>query len=145
MVRFIPQSDEDQAAFTGANGSGLGEETFSLWREQLTIMGVDPNVINDAFGENDRLDYFRDIMNSGSSFVPPLTGVERRVDDPLGNTGMVQDIHYMCYARVLNDGTHEFLIITTERIKEQNSINRRGIHVDFCIGTLLDTSRVNIL
>jgi hypothetical protein len=58
LARVIPQTVEDQDAYTGQSGAGLGDRSYTLWRQQLEDdPGLDLDLI---FGASDGLDYWRD-------------------------------------------------------------------------------------
>lgn len=145
LIRFIPETAEDQASYTGEAGAGLGEASFTLWREQMAVMGVDPILLASAFGELDSLDYQRDAGSPSMAFVAPFSGTETRIDDAYGETGLKQSIVYMRYRRTLANGDQECLVITTEIVEEQNGQPRREIHVDFAIGLPVEEERITIL
>lgn len=144
LLRFIPETVDDQNAYTGEGGVGLGEPTFSLWKEQLAGMGVDPILLESAFGAKESLEYQRD-AGGAEAFVKPFEGVETRIDDALGENGLKQKVFYMPYVRNLPGGGQEFLVITTEIVEEQNGLGRREIHVDFAIGLPIEKERVTVL
>lgn len=144
LLRFIPETIGDQNAYTGEGGAGLGESTFALWKEQLAGMGVDPILLDSAFGANESIEYQRD-AGGAEAFVKPFEGVETRIDDAMGENGLKQKVFYMPYVRNLPGGGQEFLIITTEIVQEQNGMGRREIHVDFAIGLPIEKERVAVL
>jgi hypothetical protein len=143
MTRFIPETEEDQDAFTGEGGVGLGQKSYTLWREQLADNGYSEAEINAALGESEQLDYLRE--SGEEDFVPPFTGTEVRVDDAEGQHGLEQEIWFVPYVRQMADGSQEYLLITTEVVKSQDGdSSRREIHVDFMIGIPLEKERVTI-
>jgi hypothetical protein len=144
VARFIPQTEADQRAFTGEGDAGLGQKTFSLWRDQLAAMGVAEALLKSAFGDQPSIEYQRDCGGPDTEFVKPFEGVETRVDTSLGDKGLKQAIFYMPYARTLFDGSKECLIITTEILQEQDGTDQREIHVDFAIGVPVAQERVTI-
>lgn len=145
LVRFIPTTVEDQDAFTGANGGGLGDLNFSLWRGQLEESGVDSASLAGAFGEQDALDFERDVGDPEAGFVPPFTGTETRIDEASGMQGLKQQLYFMPYARRLGDGSKEYLLVTTEILQSVNGdARKRGIHVDFVVGIPVEQERLVI-
>lgn len=144
LLRFTPETVEDQNAYTGDGGAGLGESTFALWKEQLSTMGVAADLLESAFGSNENIEYQRDV-GGAESFVSPFEGIETRIDDAMGENGLKQKVYYMPYTRNLPGGVQEYLIITTEIVEEQNGLGRREIHVDFAIGLPIEKERVAIL
>ena len=144
LARVIPETAEDQDAYTGVAGYGLGDPGYTLWREQLADM-LDPATLAGVFGESDRLDYTRDAGSPDAQFVAPFKGRETRIDDAAGMHGLRQDMYFMPYVRRLADGTPEYLLITTEIVESvDGDAGRRGIHVDFVIGIPLEPERVVI-
>lgn len=145
LVRFIPTTAEDQDAFTGADGCGLGDLQFSLWRSQLEESGADSAVLATAFGEQEALDFERDVGDPNAGFVPPFTGTETRIDEASGMQGLKQELYFMPYARQLGDGSKEYLLVTTEILQSVNGdARKRGIHVDFVVGIPVEQERLVI-
>lgn len=145
LVRFIPTTAEDQDAFTGANGGGLGDLQFSLWRSQLEQYGVDGGTLASAFGPEDALDFERDVGDPNAGFVPPFTGTETRIDEATGMQGLKQQLYFMPYARQLGDGSKEYLLVTTEILQSVNGdARKRGVHVDFVVGIPVEQERLVI-
>jgi hypothetical protein len=142
LARVIPETVEEQDAYTGQSGAGLGDRSYTLWREQLDDPSFDLELV---FGASDGLDYWRDAGDPQTPFVPPFTGTETRLDDAGGNTGLRQELYFMPYVRQLRGGGHEYLLITTEIIHSVNGDrSKRGIHVDFVIGIPVEQQRIVI-
>jgi hypothetical protein len=142
LARVIPETVEEQDAYTGQSGAGLGDRSYTLWREQLDDAALDLELV---FGASDGLDYWRDAGDPQTPFVPPFTGTETRLDDAGGNTGLRQELYFMPYVRQLRGGGHEYLLITTEIIHSVNGDrSKRGIHVDFVIGIPVEQQRIVI-
>jgi hypothetical protein len=142
LARVVPETVEDQEAYTGQSGSGLGDRSYTLWREQLDDANLDLALI---FGASEGLDYWRDAGDQQAQFVPPFTGTETRLDDAGGNTGLRQEMYFMPYVRQLRGGGNEYLLITTEIIHSVNGDrSKRGIHVDFVIGIPVEQQRIVI-
>ncbi|NYE62584.1 hypothetical protein FHW58_003803 [Duganella sp. 1224] len=142
LARVIPETAADQDAYTGQSGAGLGDRSYTLWREQLTGLDLDLDLI---FGDSDGVDYWRDAGDPETPFMPPFTGTEVRLDDASGGTGLRQDLYFMPYVRELRGGGHEYLLITTEIIHSVNGdASKRGIHVDFVIGIPVEQQRIVI-
>ncbi|HAT30341.1 MAG TPA: hypothetical protein DCW29_05655 [Janthinobacterium sp.] len=145
LARVIPETAEDQDAYTGVSGCGLGDKTYTLWREQLGDIGLDSADLDLVFGDSDRLDYQRDAGDAGAEFLAPFTGTEIRIDDAAGQHGLQQEMYFMPYVRELRGGGHEYLLITTEIVNSvDGDASRRGIHVDFVIGIPLERERIVI-
>ncbi|ATQ78649.1 hypothetical protein CR152_00285 [Massilia violaceinigra] len=145
LARVIPETAEDQDAYTGRSGFGLGDQTYTLWREQLDDVGLSEDELATVFGDSDRLDYVRDAGDRNATFVAPFKGTETRIDDAGGVQGLKQEMYFMPYVRELAAGGSEYLLITTEIISSVNGDNsKRGIHVDFVIGIPVEQERVVI-
>lgn len=144
LARVIPETAEDQDAYTGQAGYGLGDQGYTLWREQLADT-LDAATLAAAFGDAERLDYSRDAGSPGAAFVAPFQGRETRIDDAQGVRGLRQELYFMPYVRRLQDGTREYLLITTEIVESvDGDASRRGIHVDFVIGIPMEPERIVI-
>jgi len=144
LARVIPETAEDQDAYTGEAGSGLGDASYTLWREQLADQ-FDEADLATIFGDSDHLDYRRDAGNPAVAFIAPFTGSEIRIDDAAGAHGLQQELYFMPYVRDLQDGSHEYLLITTEIVNSiDGDTSRRAIHVDFVIGIPVEQARLTI-
>jgi hypothetical protein len=142
LARVIPETAEDQDAYTGATGYGLGDAGYTLWREQLADM-LSPADLASVFGDRDRIDYTRDAGARDAAFVPPFRGQEIRIDDAWGKHGLRQQLYFMPYVRLLASGEREYLLITTEIVDSvDGDASRRGIHVDFVIGIPMEPERI---
>jgi hypothetical protein len=146
LARVIPENADDQDAYTGVAGSGLGDASYTLWREQLGDIGLDANALEAVFGEADHLDFRRDAGSPDEAFVAPFRGTETRIDDAGGIHGLKQELYFMPYVRALAGGGQEYLLITTEIVSSvDGDTSKRGIHVDFVIGIPVEQERVVIL
>lgn len=144
LTRIIPETEEDQNAFTGSAGAGLGEKSYFLWKEQLAGLGMDQAALQSVFGDSDSIEYTRDAGDPGLDFVPPFKGIETRVDDVIGEHGLKQQIYFMPYVRAVGDGC-EYLLISTEVVESQDGdAGKRSIHVDFMIGLPIEKERITI-
>lgn len=143
LTRFVPETEEDQALFTGRDGRGLGEQTFTLAREQLEELDIDPMLLERALASADVIEYRRDVP--GPEFVAPFKGVETRLDDTGGTQGLTQRVYYMAYARDLAVGIEQLLISTEIVDSQDGDASRRAIHVDFMVGIPLEPDRIQIL
>jgi Protein of unknown function (DUF2491) len=150
LTRIIPETVEEQDAFTGEGGFGLGQSTYTFSREQIESLGYDKPTVDSIFGAYDSIAYQRDIGSADRDFYPPLKGTETRIDDAHGEHGLKQSIFFMPYVRSLGwageqSTNREYLVITTEVVQSQDGdASKREIHVDFMIGTSLDPSRISI-
>src|SRR5476651_456579 len=145
LTRVIPETAEDQDAYMGASGAGLGDRSYTLNREQLAASGLDEADLQLVFGACDGLDYWRDAGDPDIAFVPPYAGSETRIDDAAGQRGLRQESYFMPYVRQLHGGGKEYLLITTAILTSVNGDrSRRGIHVDFVIGIPLEQERLVI-
>ncbi|HSY29278.1 MAG TPA: DUF2491 family protein [Burkholderiaceae bacterium] len=144
LTRIIPETEDDQDAFMGLSGSGLGDKSYTLWRNQICELGATAVDIDVVFGDSDRIEYRRDAGDPEQDFVEPFTGIETRVDDANGEHGLEQKLYFTPYVRELG-GSREYLLITTEIVKSRDGdTSRRSIHVDFMIGIPLEPTRVLI-
>jgi hypothetical protein len=87
LARVIPETVEDQEAYMGLAGSGLGDRSYTLWRAQLDDIGLDEADLDLVFGDSDGVDYWRDAGDPEAEFVTPFSGTETRLDDASGHTG----------------------------------------------------------
>jgi hypothetical protein len=144
LARIVPESAEEQDAYMGLAGAGLGDQSYTLWRTQLAALDVAEADLACAFGDSDRIAYRRDAGNPALDFVAPFTGTETRIDDAAGEHGLEQQLYFMPYARDLSGG-REYLLVTTEIVKSRDGdASRRAIHVDFTIGIPLEAERISI-
>jgi hypothetical protein len=146
LARVIPETVEDQEAYTGEAGYGLGDRSYTLWRAQLGDCGLDERDLEQAFGSGEGLEYQRDAGSADAEFVAPFSGTETRIDDAAGQGGLQQEMYLMPYVRELGGaGGREFLLITTEILRSvDGDAGKRGIHVDFVIGIPVEQERVVI-
>lgn len=149
LARVIPETVADQEAYTGEAGYGLGDASYTLWREQLDAQlqssGLDPRDLDLAFGSEEGLVYQRDAGSPDAEFVAPFSGTETRIDDAGGMGGMQQQMYLMPYVRELHGAGREFLLISTEILASVNGdAGKRGIHVDFVIGIPVEQERIAI-
>ncbi|WP_036169261.1 hypothetical protein [Massilia sp. 9096] len=144
LARVIPESLEDQRAYTGEAGYGLGDAGYTLWREQLADMLSEAGLAA-VFGDLDRIDFTRDAGARESVFVAPFRGQEIRIDDAQGKHGLRQQLVTMPYVRQLAGGAREILSITTEIVDGvDGDASRRDIHVDFVIGIPVEPERITV-
>jgi hypothetical protein len=145
LARVIPETAEDQEAYTGERGYGLGDRSYTLWRAQLGDYGLDEQDLDLVFGKDEGVDYQREAGNADAEFVPPFSGTETRIDDAAGMSGLEQEMYFMPYVRQLAGAGPEYLLITTEIVRSVNGdASKRGIHVDFVIGIPVEQERVVI-
>ena len=144
LTRLIPETVEDQQAFLGENGAGLGDRNYSLWREQLVGIGWDESSLDSIFADADSLQYERDAGDPAQEFVAPFKGMETRIDDAAGKLGLQQDVVFMPYRRSLNEAgdQSELLLISTEILRSKDGDSKRDIHVDFMIALPLEAERL---
>lgn len=144
LARVIPQTAEDQDAFMGSKGAGLGDRSYTLWRSQMGGLRDEAD-LDHVFGHDHGLDFWRDAGDPHTDFIPPFEGSEVRLDDALGQRGLRQSLYYMPYVRALRGGGQEYLLITTEIVHSVNGdASKRGIHVDFVVGIPLELERIAI-
>lgn len=139
LVRLLPGTAQQQDAYTGALGRGLGDNWYTLWRTQLADCGFGEEVLNLAFGADDGLDYERAAGDPGAGFIPPYSGTEMALDGP----APLHQLHFMPYARQLGAGGKEYLLITAaSRVEAEGAAGRRQLHVDFTIGIPVTQLRI---
>jgi len=144
LTRIVPESADDQDAFMGLSGCGLGDKSYTLWRSQLQGVDDGGGDLDIVFGDRDRIEYRRDAGDPEKDFILPFTGIETRVDDADGAHGLEQKLYFMPYVRELGGG-REYLLITTGIVKSRDGdASRRCIHVDFTIGIPLEPERIVI-
>lgn len=144
LTRIIPETEEDQVIFTGTDGYGLGERTYSLSRENLSEAGVNGVLLDTALNGAEEIEYVRAVYSDVDEHKAPFRGTETRLDDASGNTGLKQAIFYTPYFREFN-GNEEYLLISTEIVESVNGDNKkRSIHVDFMLGIPLALDRLLI-
>lgn len=142
LARIIPESADDQQAYTGVCGYGLGDASYTLWREQLAGT-LDEATLATVFGDADSIEYTRDAGLPSAAFYPPFRGSETRIDDAEGKHGLRQELYFMPYVRQLQGGGREVLLISTEIVESvDGDVGKRGIHVDFVIGIPVEQERV---
>jgi len=144
LTRVIPETAEDQDAYMGSKGYGLGDRSYTLWRSQMGGL-LDESDLDLVFGHDHGIDYWRDAGDPAAEFIAPFQGSEVRLDDASGQHGLRQELYFMPYARTLRGGGTEYLLITTEIVRSVNGdASKRGIHVDFVIGIPLELERIAI-
>ena len=144
LARVIPETEDDQDAYTGVAGYGLGDASYTLWHEQLedTLGAAE---LAAAFGDDDHITFGRDAGAPDAAFVQPFTGKEIRIDDAQGMKGLKQQLYFMPYVRQLAGGGREYLLITTEIIDSvDGDTSKRGIHVDFVIAIPIEAERITV-
>lgn len=144
LTRIIPETIEDQKAFTGEDGYGLGEKTYGLSRDDLVGAGINEGILSTALGDADGIEYWRDIGSADVDFIEPFTGVETRIDDSNGVNGLEQNVVFMPYVRDIGD-MREYLLISTEIVNSKDGDrSKREIHVDFMLGIPMELERITI-
>ena len=146
LTRLIPETIEDQQAYLGEAGYGLGDSSYTLWRSQLEDMGLNNADLSAIFADAESLVYQRDVGTAEQDFVSPFRGVETRIDDAIGKQGLKQDIVFMPYSRKLggeNGDQREILLISTEIVESEDGDKaKRGIYVDFMIAIPVELERL---
>lgn len=144
LLRLIPATAEEQAMYTGEAGQGLGQATFTVWREQLSGL-CEEAALDAVFGGEDQVEYVRSVGSGSVEFVAPYQGIENRIDDKTGEHGLQQEVVFMPYERTLDGGAIEKLLISTEIVKDRDGdAGAREIHVDFMVGLSLTKEDVMI-
>jgi hypothetical protein len=144
LTRFIPEDMEEQDLYMGTNGSGVGESTYILSKENAENCSVDPNSIASALNGSDSIRYERD-DNLSASFVPPYKTKEVRIDDNEGLTGLTQDCFSMNYVRTLPSTRAESLLITLNVVTScDGDPNSRSIWVNYYAGVGISLNDLTI-
>lgn len=144
ITRFIPETLDDQDAFTGEGGVGLGQLTYTLWKDQLIECGFAESDLAASLNGSDQIDYTRE--TGSGDFVNPFNGTEIRIDDAQGIHGVEEQIWFTPYVRNMSNGNQEHLLITTSVINSRDGDSKqKSIHVDFMVGILLEKERISIL
>ncbi|RYY74465.1 MAG: hypothetical protein EOO52_12945 [Gammaproteobacteria bacterium] len=142
LTRFYPESNDEQVAFTGEEGHGLGDPTYELSYDTLAQIGYSEDELSIIFSGTESLSYSRAFKVEEAAHVQPFSGREIRIDDENGDRGLAQEILYMPYYRRLEE-LDEYLLISTEHVTSRNGDpSSREIHVDFMVGILLDLERL---
>lgn len=147
LLRLFPTTAQEQSAYLGEDGQGLGEATFALARSQLEELHLPKHVLDAAFKSEEagaELTYHRAVEARDVPFVAPFRGTENRVDDSKGGAGLRQEVVFMPYERSLGADGCEQLLICTEILQDQNFQPRREIHVDFMVGLVLSPADVSV-
>ncbi len=141
LAAFVPDADE-VAVFRGDSGRGLGTQDYTLWRDDTGALT--PARVAAAFGDQDHLDYARDV-NPDAVFVAPLQAFETRIDDAEGRRGRQGRVWLMPYARALSGGGTEYLL---PQMAAYDSIDgdstRRRACVEIWLALPLEPDRVDI-
>jgi hypothetical protein len=142
LTRIYPQTAEEQEAFTGEDGAGLGQTTYTISREQIESLGFDEKTLNAIFGEAPQIDYTRDAGDPSLDFVAPFEGRETRINDQYGSGGLEQRVYFMPYRREIGDA-REYLLVSTNIVESRDGDrSKREINVDFIIGIPLQKDKV---
>jgi hypothetical protein len=143
LFRLVPTSVEEQEAYQG-QGYGLGQLFYNLGSDQLAMAGLTEDQIEALLAGEETLDYERDTPVD-TDYVRPYTAVENRLDDPTGEKGMRQKMHFMPYVRVLPDGTRESLLISFEVVESIDGTRAPAVHVDFLVGLTLEPMKLKVI
>lgn len=142
LIRFVPETAEEQDMFTGVAGAGLGQKFYSLYPDQLADAGCQEAAITAALAGEEQICFIREAGHPDMEFVAPFEGEEVRIDDAAGEHGLEQQIWFMPYARDLGQ-LREYLLISTELIKSRDGdASKRAMYVDLVVGIPLEAERV---
>lgn len=142
LTRIIPETIEEQIAYTGTEGYGLGEQTYGLSKGNLYDLGFSQSMIEGLVMGDGELLYTRLVDSGNAAFMTPLEGIEQRIDDAKGLNGIKQKVHFMPYYRNVGD-IDEYLLISTEILESKDGdTSERSIHVDFMLGLPLELDRL---
>lgn len=143
LFRLVPTSAEEQEAYQGC-GHGLGQLFYNLGPDQLAMAGLTEEQVEALLGGEETLDFERDTPVD-HDYVRPYTAVENRLDDPTGEKGMRQKMHFMPYVRLLPDGTRENLLISFEVVESVDGTRAPNVHVDFLVGLTLEPMKLKVI
>lgn len=142
MLRLYPNSPGVIRFYTGEDEAdrighrqwvfGRADLEAHLGKEQFARIGNKNELVYDrAIGDGD--------------YHLPIQGVENRIDDAVGDTGMRQNLWCMPHVRTLEAGLQEHLFISLEEMSTRNGNRVRDVHVDFMIGIPLSINDFRIL
>lgn len=143
LFRLMPTTAEEQEAYQG-RGYGLGQLFYNLGPDQLAMAGLTEEQVEALLGGEETLDFERDTPVD-HDYVHPYTAVENRLDDPTGEKGMRQKMHFMPYVRLLPDGTRENLLISFEVVESVDGTRAPTVHVDFLVGLTLEPMKLKVI
>ncbi len=121
-VTELPESTDDIAFFSGENGTGLGEISYSFSRDDLSSFLAETELDKRLGADYQGLEYRR--VSEDMEFMPAFTGVETRIFDAYGTSGeKVAVMNLMPHSRALKGGGEEnflvgFWVITSRNGKE---------------------------
>ena len=142
LIRFVPETAEEQDMFTGAAGEGLGQKFYSLYPDQLADAGCSEATITAALQGEEQVCFIREAGPADAEFYPPFSGGEVRIDDAIGEHGLEQRVWFMPYARDLGQ-LREYLLISTELVNSRDGdAGKRAMYVDLVVGIPLEAERV---
>ena len=143
LFRLVPTTAEEQDAYQG-HGYGLGQLFYNLGTDQLAMAGLTEAQIEVLLGGEETLEFERDTPVN-DDYVRPYTAIENRLDDPTGEKGMRQKLHFMPYVRLLPDGTRENLLISFEVVESVDGVRAPNVHVDFLVGLTLEPMKLKVI
>ncbi len=101
------ETEDDIAFFSGENNSGLGAQSYSFSRTDLSDFLPEAELNKRLGTDCEGLEYTR-IDADEIDFMPAITGTETRIFDAYGTTGESVDImNFMPHSRLLADGMSE--------------------------------------
>lgn len=142
LDRTYPVTDEEQAPFRG-EGFGLGESDFEMGDEQLANIPHVAGQLADLLGGSDSLRFTRD--TPGGRYVKPYQAEETRMDDSIGQAGLLKQQCFMPYLRVLADNQPERLLISFDNVLSMDGKPAQAAYVDYLAGITLDRNKVKVL
>lgn len=132
VVRFY--NGEDETDRIGGGEWFFPRSDLESWLNKQQIQ---------ALGDKPELVYQRAVGDG--EYHPPLQGVENRIDDAVGNTGLRQKLWCMPYVRNLDGNIQEHLFISLEVVEAHDGKKEREVHVDFMVGISIATTDFRII
>ena len=127
LARVIPETADDQDAYTGQAGYGLGRpELHAVARTAGRHAGRGRRWPPSSATPSASIT--RRDAGGNAAFVPPFHGRETRIDDAQGIHGLRQEMYFMPYVRQLAGGGREYLLITTEIVESVDGDDRQARH-----------------
>jgi hypothetical protein len=144
LLRFVPASAEDLIPYTGEAEYGIGDAEFGLEADLLQHSKLPEAIWRKVLAGGERLKYFRDTPTD-ADYIRPYRGIEDRLDDPYGYTGLRQRMVYMPYHRKLAGDDIERLLLSCEHVESVDGEAEHDLHVNFYIGMALSPSTIKVL
>lgn len=132
LSRRIPETAQELAPYQG-EGFGLGEDQFWLADDILQAGGVPEEKIQALLGDQGALEFTR-IESPGEPYVAPVKRTERIILDPTGGRCIEQEVVSMPYARTLEGGLQERLLLTCQTVQSVDGQPTDVVQLDYLVG-----------